>query len=118
MLGKKVVRHDCTPEVRQAFRATLRSASLADIDLVYYESTPMRDDVTVRHVAHANADELLVRRQIAGAFVAEQDSREAVLAEDETSIMRLVRARRLDRCRRALEDTSQTHRTVSEIAYG
>lgn len=42
----------------------------------------------------------------------------AVLAEDGTSVMRLVRARRLERCRRALEDPSQSHRTVSEIAYG
>src|SRR6202011_1191287 len=41
-----------------------------------------------------------------------------VLARNDTSIMRLVQARRLERCRRALEDPSQTHRTVSEIAYG
>ena len=27
-------------------------------------------------------------------------------------------SRRLARCRRALEDPSQAHRTVSEIAYG
>jgi AraC-like DNA-binding protein len=79
ILCKKVVPHDCTPEARLAFRAKLQVASLADIDLVYYESTPMQNDVTVRHVAHANADKLLVRRQIAGVFVAEQDSREAVI---------------------------------------
>jgi AraC-like DNA-binding protein len=42
----------------------------------------------------------------------------AVLAEVDTSIKRLIRARRLERCRRAPEDPSQTHRTVSEIAYG
>ena len=42
----------------------------------------------------------------------------AVLAEESTSIGRLIQARRLARCRRALEDPAQTHRTVSEIAYG
>lgn len=42
----------------------------------------------------------------------------AVLAADDTSIMRLVQARRLERCRRALDDPGQAHRTVSEIAYG
>jgi AraC family transcriptional activator of tynA and feaB len=42
----------------------------------------------------------------------------AVLAEIDTSIMRLVLARRLERCRRALEDPLQARRTVSEIAYG
>jgi AraC family transcriptional activator of tynA and feaB len=41
----------------------------------------------------------------------------AVLAEENTSIMRLVQARRLEHCRRALADSSQAHRTVSEIAY-
>ena len=42
----------------------------------------------------------------------------AVLAEHDTSIMRFIQARRLERCRQALDDPSQTHRTVSEIAYG
>jgi AraC-like DNA-binding protein len=79
ILCKKVIQHDCTPENRRAFRARVQSASLADIDLVQYESTPMQNDVAVRHIAHANADELLVRRQTAGMFVCEQDGREAVL---------------------------------------
>jgi AraC-like DNA-binding protein len=42
----------------------------------------------------------------------------AVLADENTSIMRLILTRRLERCRRALEDPAQAHRTVSEIAYG
>jgi AraC family transcriptional activator of tynA and feaB len=42
----------------------------------------------------------------------------AVLAREGTSITRLIQMRRLARCRRALEDQSQVHRTVSEIAYG
>lgn len=41
-----------------------------------------------------------------------------VLAEHGTSITRLIQARRLARCRYALEDPNQAHRTVSEIAYG
>jgi AraC family transcriptional regulator, positive regulator of tynA and feaB len=42
----------------------------------------------------------------------------AVLSREGTSITRLIQTRRLARCRRALEDQSQVHRTVSEIAYG
>jgi AraC-like DNA-binding protein len=42
----------------------------------------------------------------------------AALADDGMSIGRLIQTRRLLRCRRALEDPSQVHRTVSEIAYG
>jgi AraC-like DNA-binding protein len=41
----------------------------------------------------------------------------AVLAEYNTSVMRLIQIRRLERCRIALEDPSQRHRTASDIAY-
>jgi AraC family transcriptional activator of tynA and feaB len=42
----------------------------------------------------------------------------AVLAREGTSTMRLILARRLARCREALRDPSQAHRTLSDIAYG
>jgi AraC-like DNA-binding protein len=41
-----------------------------------------------------------------------------VLTSQDTTIKQLVLARRLARCRYALEDPNQAHRTVSEIAYG
>jgi AraC family transcriptional activator of tynA and feaB len=41
-----------------------------------------------------------------------------VLADQGTSVMQFVQRSRLERCRRALEDPLQSHRTVSEIAYG
>ncbi|MDR7039726.1 AraC-like DNA-binding protein [Methylobacterium sp. BE186] len=41
-----------------------------------------------------------------------------VLAEESTSIVQLIQARRLARCQQALEDPLQMGRTVSEIAYG
>lgn len=41
-----------------------------------------------------------------------------VLAEESTSVVQLIQAKRLARCRQALEDPSQSGRTVSEIAYG
>jgi AraC family transcriptional regulator, positive regulator of tynA and feaB len=42
----------------------------------------------------------------------------AVLAGEGMSIMRLILARRLERCRKALEDSAQAQRSISEIAYG
>ncbi len=42
----------------------------------------------------------------------------AALAHEGLSIGRLIQSRRLVRCRRALEDPAQIHRSVSEIAYG
>jgi AraC-like DNA-binding protein len=41
-----------------------------------------------------------------------------VLADEGTSIGRYIQDRRLARCRRALEDPHQAHRSLSEIAYG
>jgi AraC-like DNA-binding protein len=42
----------------------------------------------------------------------------ALLSLDGSSLERYIMARRLERCRRALEDPMQAHRTISEIAYG
>jgi AraC family transcriptional activator of tynA and feaB len=42
----------------------------------------------------------------------------ALLGEQSNSITRLIRTRRLVRCRIALEDPLQGHRTISDIAYG
>jgi AraC-like DNA-binding protein len=40
-----------------------------------------------------------------------------VLAKEGTSIARLILSSRLNRCRQALDDPRQRHRTVSEIAF-
>ncbi|MDB6108025.1 MAG: AraC family transcriptional regulator [Gammaproteobacteria bacterium] len=41
----------------------------------------------------------------------------AVLADENTSIARLIQTRRLERCRQALSDCTQRHRSISDIAY-
>jgi AraC family transcriptional activator of tynA and feaB len=41
-----------------------------------------------------------------------------LLACEGTSLSRLLLSRRLDRCRKTLGDSSQRHRTISDIAYG
>lgn len=41
----------------------------------------------------------------------------AILSEDDTSVGRLLQARRLEHCRRALADPLKTHRSISDIAY-
>jgi AraC family transcriptional regulator, positive regulator of tynA and feaB len=41
----------------------------------------------------------------------------ALLAQENTSLRRLIQTRRLMRCQKALEDPSQSRRTLSEIAY-
>jgi AraC-like DNA-binding protein len=41
----------------------------------------------------------------------------ALLSKQGTSPQRLIVSRRLDHCRRALEDPAQSHRATGEIAY-
>jgi AraC-like DNA-binding protein len=41
----------------------------------------------------------------------------AILATDNTSIARMIQTRRLDRCKRALADPLQAHRSIADIAY-
>ena len=64
------------------------------------------------------ADRTLDARAVARAAGVSVRYANAVLAEESTSIGQLIQARRLARCRLALEDPLQRGRTVSEIAYG
>jgi AraC family transcriptional regulator, positive regulator of tynA and feaB len=82
---------------------------------------------TVRSMALMNvraAVELLLSNPSAGRVEVAQAAgvsvryANALLAEQNTSITRLIQIRRLARCRMALEDPLQKHRTISDIAYG
>jgi AraC-like DNA-binding protein len=64
------------------------------------------------------ADPALDTERVAAAAGVSVRYANAVLAQEGTSITRLIQTRRLARCRQALEDPLQDHRTISEIAYG
>lgn len=64
------------------------------------------------------ADHNLDVRTVAAAAGVSVRYANEVLAEQETSIGRLILTRRLARCRSALQDPMQAHRTISEIAHG
>jgi AraC-like DNA-binding protein len=71
---------------------------------------------------HAAMDSRLSDQHLDGEMVAAAAGisvryANSVLAEDGTSLTRLIQAKRLERCRMALEDEAQAHRTISEIAY-
>jgi AraC-like DNA-binding protein len=42
----------------------------------------------------------------------------ALLAEENSSLARYILHRRLEHCRKALEDPLQAHRTIGDIAFG
>jgi AraC family transcriptional regulator, positive regulator of tynA and feaB len=75
--------------------------------------------VELRAVIEARlADRTLDAGSVASAAGVSVRYANAVLADENTSIVQLIQARRLARCRQALEDPLQGGRTVSEIAYG
>jgi AraC family transcriptional activator of tynA and feaB len=75
--------------------------------------------LSVRSVIEARlTDPALDAQAVADAVGVSVRYANDVLADHDTSIMRLIQARRLARCRYALEDPNQGHRSVSEIAYG
>lgn len=63
------------------------------------------------------ADPNLDAKQVAAAAGVGVRYANAILAENDTSIMRLIQSKRLERCRAALEDPLQSRRTLREIAY-
>jgi AraC family transcriptional regulator, positive regulator of tynA and feaB len=82
---------------------------------------------TVRSMALMNvraAVELLLNNPSAGRAEVAQAAgvsvryANALLAEQNTWIAKLIQTKRLARCRMALEDPFQKHRTISDIAYG
>ncbi|MGY2047942.1 AraC-like ligand-binding domain-containing protein [Methylobacterium sp. JK268] len=64
------------------------------------------------------ADPMLQATSVAAAAGVSVRYANAVLSDENTSLTHLIQAKRLARCRQALEDPTQTHRTVSDIAYG
>lgn len=63
-------------------------------------------------------DPELDARRVADAVGVSVRYANELLAEQDTSIKRFILNRRLARCRSALEDSGEAHRTVSEIAFG
>jgi AraC-like DNA-binding protein len=62
-------------------------------------------------------DPNLTPQKVAAAAAVSVRYANDVLEEANTSIQRLIQTRRLALCRQALQDPSQRHRTVSDIAY-
>lgn len=79
---KTIVEHDCRPECRTNFNATLQGGSLGDLGLLLFENSPM--EVSKNRAA---ADELFVCRQMAGRLAVEQSGREAVLDPGDITLL-------------------------------
>lgn len=82
-----VIDHDSRPDCRLTFEANLSTASLDDITLVSFESSPMTVSHTSSHIAHATSDDLFICRQLAGELWLEQDGREVSLRAGDMTML-------------------------------
>ena len=75
------------PEDRVTSGAELQSGTLSDIGLILFNNSPMISFHDARHIAHANPDEFLLCRQIAGSALVMQGDREAALDPGDTTLV-------------------------------
>jgi AraC family transcriptional regulator, positive regulator of tynA and feaB len=82
-----VVDHDSRPNCLLTFEAKLAIASLDDLTLVSFESSPMTVSHTSRHIAHTISDDLFICRQLAGKLLLEQEGREVTLRAGDMTML-------------------------------
>jgi len=82
-----VIDHDSRPDCLLTFEAKLSTASLDDLTLVSFQSSPMTVSHTSKHIAHATSDELFICRQLAGELLLEQDGREVTLRAGDMTML-------------------------------
>jgi AraC-like DNA-binding protein len=82
-----LVDHDSRPKCRLNFEAEIETGYLGNVELVLFHNSPMQVSHTVRHITHAKSDHLFVCRQVAGAILLEQDTREIALEAGDVTLL-------------------------------
>jgi len=111
-----------TSEIMQTFCVDLVANAIgqfAGANLPHVSSTRASTLMAVRMATERRIqDPDLTPAKIAASLGITVRYANLLLATEGTSLSRLVLSRRLERCRLALDDPSQTNRTLSDIAYG
>jgi AraC family transcriptional regulator, positive regulator of tynA and feaB len=81
-----VVDHDSRPNNRLGFSAELAAASLGDLDLVSFQTSPMECVHTQQHAARAH-DQYLICRQLSGSLRVEHNGRDATLEPGDMTLL-------------------------------
>jgi AraC-like DNA-binding protein len=77
---KRIVGHHSRALSRPAFEANLQAGSLADIELLIFQNSPMNVARTRSDIAQARSDDLFVCRQLSGTVTLDQEGREIALS--------------------------------------
>lgn len=76
---KAITNHDSKPDMRANFEAEVEAGGLGTLELVLFRNSPMQVSHTAAHASCAKSDHVFVCRQLTGAVMLEQDTREVVL---------------------------------------
>lgn len=86
MARKIVVDHDSRPDNRLEFAAKIAAATLGDLDLVVFQTSPMEFVHSQRHVALAQ-DQFLVCKQLTGSLHMEYNGRDTRLQPGDMTLL-------------------------------
>lgn len=84
---KNLIAHASEPECRHTFQAEMQSGTVADLDLVLFENSPMRVSHTQRHCAQMRSDDLFVCHLSSGQLALEQAGREVVMEAGDMTLL-------------------------------
>lgn len=87
MACKKIIAHEAKPKNRLKFEASIECAELAGIELIVFENSPMAAEVTVRNIARARDNCLLICRQLKGTVRLEQNLQQTVLEAGQFAVI-------------------------------
>jgi AraC family transcriptional activator of tynA and feaB len=84
---KTLVDHSSKPECRQTFEAQIETGTLADIELILFQNSPMNAIRSAQHLARAEDGDLFLCRQISGVLALEQEGRHVLLKAGDFALL-------------------------------
>ena len=84
---KSLIDHSSKPKCRQTFEAQIERGTLADLELILFENSPMDAIRSAQHLARAENDDLFLCRQISGVLALEQEGRHASLKAGDFALL-------------------------------
>jgi AraC-like DNA-binding protein len=84
---REVVIHDSLPLSRPRFEAAIEAGSVGELDVVAFETSPLKADRTLAHISRGGSDELFLCLQARGVLTVEQDARKLSLRAGQMTLL-------------------------------
>jgi len=84
---RNIAEHSSKPASRQNFEAQIEGGSLADVELVLFEHSPMTVTRTALHIAQSESEGLFICQQVRGSVAIEQNGRQIILQAGDLTLV-------------------------------